>query len=163
MESFIVFPNIAEDFQATVKPLDIIEAGLLKKDANTNFMILFEFKVIYTNVKKQVGRPIKYSPGIINNEGSNSIPDEIIFGGNRKTENHPLEGFNLGDAGNIVAYKIESDDESEAVDHFTEINNLSHYDRSFKIRGRVIKLSPMRTFKKKDGTDGYVFNAVIQD
>lgn len=54
-------------------------------------------------------------------------------------------------------------DEDVAADHYSEIATLNHYDRSFKIRGRVVKKTPLRNFKRKDGSDGYVFSAVIKD
>lgn len=174
-ENFIVFPNIVDNFKQLVQPNDILEVGVVKKDSSSNFLLIFDFKVVYSKVKKLVGNPRNYQAGSINNNGSNSIPDEVIFGGDDDlvtNQNVPAKGNQKADqgqngdaalSGRKVAYRIESDDEGEDKDHFTEIVNLNHYDRSFKIRGRVIKKAPMKTFKTKDGRDGCVFNMVIKD
>ena len=45
---------------------------------------------------------------------------------------------------------------------YTEIGNLSQYDRSWIIRGRIIKKSILKTFNSK-GKEGCLFNIVIVD
>jgi replication factor A1 len=173
-ENFIVFPNIVDNFKQLVHPMDILEVGVVKKDSASNFLLIFDFKVIYSNVRRLVGNPRIYQAGAVNNEGGNSIPDEVIFGGDDDmSANKPQEKGNhragavqnneMSAQGKKVAYRIESDDEGNDKDHFTEIVNLNHYDRSFKVRGRVIKKNVMKTFKTKDGRDGCVFNIVIKD
>ena len=161
-ESFIVFPNIVDSFTKSVKPNDILDAGLVKKEQNNNFMILYEFNVIYSMVPSQIGEPLKFEAGKSNPRGSNAIPDAVIFGdkGSGNAGGNALpEEFKQ----NAQPFHIEMDRSDTSPDHFTEIASLGHYDRSFKIRGRVIKKSPMRSFKRKDGSDGYVFNVIIKD
>ena len=163
-ENFLIFPNIVDNFKELARPLDILEVGVVKKDSSSNFYLIFDFKVVYSNVKKVVGKPRSFDYGAVNNEGSTAIPEEVIFGaGEEGAATNKRQNGQDEISGHKVAYKIESDEEGDEKDHFTEIINLNHYDRSFKIRGRVIKKSPMRTFKTKDGRDGFVFNIVIKD
>ena len=48
-------------------------------------------------------------------------------------------------------------------DDCTEIANLTPYDSDWKIKGRVIKKTDKRTFTKRDGNSGCVFNIHILD
>ncbi len=40
---------------------------------------------------------------------------------------------------------------------------MNHHDTHIKIKGRVIKKSELRQFRRKNDEEGYVFNIVILD
>jgi replication factor-a protein 1 (Rpa1) len=163
-ENFILFPTIAVNFLDVVKPFDIIEAGLVKKDATSAFMLVYEYKVIYSNVRETIGSPIPFNKDKLNMAGANAIPDEVIFGKGPEQNPQVAKVDEYQDfSKKKPVFKIESDDEDQDLDHFTQIANLTHYDQSFKIRGRILKKNQLKTFKTKDGRDGCVFSIVIKD
>ena len=165
-DNFIVFPNIQDNFVQLARPKDVLEVGLVRKEQSSTFTLLYEFRVVYSDVAQLIGNPTPFKLGAENPRGAGVIPDEVIFG--RPNENSrpgarpPVGKLDEEQPVYNEVYRIESDNE-EALDHFTEIANLNHYDRSFKIRGRITKKTALKPFKKKDGTDGAVFNIIIKD
>lgn len=162
---FIVNPPIVENFFQNVLPNDIIEAALLKKDQTSTLLMLCDFKVVFSKVPRVVGKPVLYREGAENPSGNNEIPSEVLRKQTETVTNpqtstaKPLAEDNKQPSG---GYRIESDDENDEQDHYTLIANLNHYDRSFKIRGRIIKKTPIKSFNTK-GKEGCVFNIIIKD
>ena len=154
-EQFIVYPNIVSYIKEEIKQYDVVKAGVLKKDPNNNLLILWEVDKIYSNIPEIIGKPISYSKGLTNKQDS-KIPENIVFQNFEQATSVDL-GYKK------EPFKLEMDNLESSPEFFTEIASLSHYDRSFKIRGRVIKKQPMKSFRKKDGSEGNVFNIVVKD
>lgn len=164
--AFVLYPEIVSNFVSQVKEKDILEVGIAKKEVKS-LNVLFEFKVIYSSLTAFIGKPIDYAINRTNLNGCNIIPENVIALNTRLTNNSFGEtstSTRLNDNPSKYAQlMLESDHEEDNRDHFTLISNLSPYDRSFKIRGRVMKQSILKPFKTKDNKDGAVFIIVIYD
>lgn len=170
MSNFIIYPKILDEFVERVKLKDVIEGAMVKKDHNSALMLLYEFKLIYSGMENVIGKPLDFKQGMTNNDGENAIPEAVIATARAKRKpqvSETLNGYssigNNSSTCNDHVFQIESDSEDENKDNFTEIVNLNHYDRSFKIRGRIVKKNELKRFKLKDGKKGSVFNIVIKD
>lgn len=182
--SFLLYPNINEIFVAQVKPNDILEVGLLKRDMNSQFMLIYEFNILYSPVTEEIGAAVEYVPGAENPKGDNEIPQKVLED-HLANESKKVDGEDTlfpplehGDKGQFV--ELETDGVKEKVrkepvnrlmgqrekggfgETYIEIANLNMYDRSWTIKGRIIRKTEMRKFKGSN-KEGSVFSVVIKD
>lgn len=164
---FLLYPNISPQFLEQVKPKDIVEVGLLKKDANSPYLLIFEFRLVYSGYKDTIGTPIPYVSGATNPHGSHLIPPKPAQLPETKDELQPQSSSQILATQNRRRMDPEYDryDDYEPVTNevlFTSIANLNMYDRSWSIRGRIVKKSELKRFKSST-KEGSVFNIVVKD
>lgn len=174
--NFLLYPNIEESFINTVKANDIIEVRLVKKDLVSHFMLCYDFKVIYDGVAEVIGSPIEYKSGAENPKGDEMIPSAVIdraLGVGKGDDNLFLAEASKNNyievESNGVKERVKKEpirrmtDERSSTDVlYTEIANLHFLDRSWSIRGRVIKKNERR-FYKNATREGSVFSILIKD
>ena len=177
-EEFIIYPQIADEFKELIKPLDIIETGIIVKDNNGSVKLMYEYRPLYGGVNEVIGAPIKVPENLetaINHMGSNEIPQTVLFGigaeepqvqrtgGIRGSKMNVEITDNHGERRQVVAQPVQPVARNyNDTEMYTEIANLNAYDRSWKIKGRIIKKSELKEFVAK-GKEGCVFNIVILD
>ena len=167
---FIIYPQIADKFSKEVKPNDILEISAVVRDKSKNLKLLYEFKKIYGDVGELIGAPIPFPENdeetAVNPHGSNEIPQSLFL-------DHPEEEVTMKEmdllvndgAGErkVVVAPVEKKREMRDSDEFyLEIANLTIYERGWKVKGRIIKKTPLREFVSR-GKPGCVFNIVILD
>ena len=177
---FIIYPQIVEEFKGFINVHDIIEAGVIVKDSSRSVKLLYEFKPVYSSVGEVIGTPIEapINPETATNpHGSNEIPQHVLFNiGGEQPEAAKAPALPVRQAGLNVevadGYGGRRSVTGQAVvpinrqnfdnELYTEIANINAYDRSWKIKGRVIKKSDLKEFVSR-GKEGCVFNVVILD
>lgn len=155
LANFLLYPTINDAFLSQVQPLDILEVGALKKDQNSPFMLIYEFTIVYSGVRETVGSPVEYRPGVENPRGHERLPAHLI--------DSPLPP--VEEAAPIARMPQPAVIDTDTVPNsilYTEIANLNMYDRSWNIRGRVVRKSEMKRFRNSS-REGCVFNVVIRD
>lgn len=164
---FLIYPNIKSQFLETVRSFDVLEVGLLKKEQNSSFMLLFEFKVVRSPVEGGAGCPVEYFPGATNDNGTEDIP--VRSNVPTKENEEAAAVASTRPAPPAVNLPIQSSsgrargpEEGAGEVQYTEIANLNMYDRSWTIRGRIVKKSELKRFKSAN-REGSVFNVVIKD
>lgn len=179
-DTFIIYPQIVDEFKNLIKTYDIIEAGIIVKDSSRSVKLMYEYRPIYGSVNEIIGAPVESPQNpetAINHLGSNEIPQHVLFNidnDDNQARNAPVmpvrsSGMRIevndghGERRNVVAQPVVPINRQNFDNElYTEIANLNAYDRSWKIKGRVIKKSDLKEFVSK-GKDGCVFNIVILD
>lgn len=177
---FIIYPQIVDEFKDLIRTNDIIEAGIIVKDSSRAVKLMYEYKPIYGAVNEVIGAPMEAPADpetAMNKMGSNEIPQHVLF----NIGSDALEAKNKPAApGRPSSMKVEVTDDQgqyrqvnaqpvvnvnrniQDNELYTEIANLNAYDRSWKIKGRIIKKSDLKEFNSR-GKEGCVFNIVILD
>lgn len=180
-DTFIIYPQIVDEFKDLIRTNDIIEAGIIVKDNTRSVKLMYEYKPLYGSVNEVIGAPLEAPENpetAINHLGGNEIPQNVLFniGGDQpaakkgpsvSSRNHamPIEVTDgYGERRQVIAQAVVPVKKNNNFDHelYTEIANLNAYDRSWKIKGRIIKKSDLKEFNSR-GKEGCIFSIVILD
>lgn len=153
-----IHPTIQEAFIKEINPNDILEVSMTKRSGQ-DLMLVSEFIRLYSGLNQIVGKPVDFIVGIKNPQGSTLI-SEI----NKNPALKTLAGVDVIENSHPVrnVYKMESEDEQDQG-QFAEFTNLSQYDKSIRVKGRIVKKGDLRHFKTKDGRESSLFNFVLFD
>ena len=170
---FLLITQKAEEF-SKVKELDVIECRVLYYNSR-KLRVIFDFKQLYKDLNEKIGNPLPFSEtdSKVNNSGSNQIPQKAL----RTTPSYQTQNKikvqitdQNGQKKTLDAERINHNSDlikkSDLIDKkfFTDIINLNVYEKGFRIRGSIQRISKMREFNKKDSEEkGHVFSCVIND
>jgi replication factor A1 len=133
-KSFKVLGSLCAQIPTKLRQFDVISVNLVF-NPRTKLGTITRFSILESGVNSSIGSP-------------------------QNVENYEnIQRINEARSGRAGRYKAQDEEEDDCM----EIANLTPYDNDWKIKGRVIKKTQKRNFKKRDGSDGCVFNIHILD
>lgn len=160
---FAVHPDKNDTFLEEVKAFDIIKTTVMLRNKDTSLCVIYDWEVIDSSVKQEVGFPIEYEKGAKNSKGDckflenddkTSIP---ITQSEEFQRSFPYEQINAS------LIDLESIHVETGKEIYTPINTLNHSTKNVLIKGRAIFKSDVKSYEQKNGKKGFVFHIIIFD